>query len=34
LKDRNGAVNAWNKLDAQGKQFLKYVCSRNAVAVP
>jgi pSer/pThr/pTyr-binding forkhead associated (FHA) protein/tetratricopeptide (TPR) repeat protein len=34
LKDRNGAVAAWNKLDAQGRQFLKYVCSRNAVAVP
>ena len=34
LKDRNGAVQAWNKLDTQGRSFLKYVCSRNAIAVP
>src|SRR5947199_104864 len=34
LKDRNGAMTAWNKLDAQGRQFLKYVCSRNAITVP
>ena len=34
LKDRNGAVTAYGKLDAQGKQFLKYVCSRNAITVP
>jgi hypothetical protein len=34
LKDRNGAVTAYNKLDAQGRQFLKYVCSRNAIIVP
>jgi ABC transport system ATP-binding/permease protein len=34
LKDRNGAMSAWNKLDAQGRQFLKYVCSRNAITVP
>jgi tetratricopeptide (TPR) repeat protein len=34
LKDRGGAVQAWNKLDAQGRNFLKYVCSRNAIAVP
>jgi pSer/pThr/pTyr-binding forkhead associated (FHA) protein len=34
LKDRNGAVQAWNKLDTQGRSFLKYVCSRNAITVP
>ena len=34
LKNREGAVQAWNKLDAQGRQFLKYVCSRNQVTVP
>lgn len=34
LKDKNGAVQAWNKLDAQGRQFLKYVCSRNSITVP
>ncbi len=34
LHDRNGAVTAFGKLDAQGKQFLKYVCSRNAITVP
>jgi pSer/pThr/pTyr-binding forkhead associated (FHA) protein len=34
LKDRGGAVSAFGKLDAQGKQFLKYVCSRNAITVP
>ena len=34
LKDRGGAVSAYGKLDAQGKQFLKYVCSRNAITVP
>jgi hypothetical protein len=34
LKDRSGAVTAFGKLDAQGKQFLKYVCSRNSITVP
>jgi pSer/pThr/pTyr-binding forkhead associated (FHA) protein len=34
LKDRNGALQAWNKLDAQARQFLKYVCSRNSITVP
>jgi pSer/pThr/pTyr-binding forkhead associated (FHA) protein len=34
LKNRDGATQAWNKLDAQGRQFLKYVCSRNAITVP
>jgi ABC transport system ATP-binding/permease protein len=34
LKDRNGAVQAWNKLDTQGRSFLKYVCSRNGITVP
>ncbi|MEO6950329.1 MAG: FHA domain-containing protein [Polyangia bacterium] len=34
LKDRNGAVTAFGKLDAQGKQFLKWVCTRNAITVP
>jgi pSer/pThr/pTyr-binding forkhead associated (FHA) protein len=34
LKDRNGAMQAWNKLGAQERSFLKYVCSRNAITVP
>lgn len=34
LKDRNGALQAWNQLDSQGRSFLKYVCSRNAITIP
>jgi pSer/pThr/pTyr-binding forkhead associated (FHA) protein len=34
LKDRNGAMQAWNKLGPQERSFLKYVCSRNAITVP
>ncbi len=34
LKDRNGAMAAWAKLDPTGRQFLKYVCSRNAITIP
>jgi ABC transport system ATP-binding/permease protein len=34
LKDRNGAMQAWNKLGATERNFLKYVCSRNAITVP
>ena len=34
LKDRSGAMQAWNKLGAQERSFLKYVCSRNAITVP
>jgi pSer/pThr/pTyr-binding forkhead associated (FHA) protein len=34
LKDRGGAMQAWNKLGAQERSFLKYVCSRNAITVP
>jgi pSer/pThr/pTyr-binding forkhead associated (FHA) protein len=34
LKDKDGATKAFNKLDSQGKQFLKYVCSRNGMTVP
>lgn len=34
LKDRNGAMAAWNKLGPQERSFLKYVCSRNAITVP
>lgn len=34
LKDRNGAMSAWNKLGPQERSFLKYVCSRNAITVP
>ena len=34
LKDKNGAVAAWNKLSTMDRQFLKYVCSRNAITVP
>jgi len=34
LKDRNGAMQAYGKLDPTGRQFLKYVCSRNAITIP
>ncbi|MDB4969122.1 MAG: hypothetical protein JWN44_4811 [Myxococcales bacterium] len=34
LKDRSGALQAWNKLGPQERSFLKYVCSRNAITVP
>ncbi len=34
LKDRAGAVAAFGKLDGQGKNFLKYVCSRQAITIP
>ena len=34
LKDRGGALQAWNKLGPQERSFLKYVCSRNAITVP
>jgi hypothetical protein len=34
LKDRPGALQAWNKLGPQERSFLKYVCSRNAITVP
>ena len=34
LKDRTGAMAAWNKLGPQERSFLKYVCSRNAISVP
>jgi hypothetical protein len=33
LKDRPGVVEAVSHLDAQGKQFLKYVCSRNDIRI-
>ena len=31
LKDRKAATNAFSHLDAEGKQFVVYVCSRNGV---
>jgi pSer/pThr/pTyr-binding forkhead associated (FHA) protein len=34
LKDRSGAMSAYSKLDPTGRQFLKYVCSRNAITIP
>jgi hypothetical protein len=34
LKDRNGAMQAWNNLDTQGRSFLMYVCSRNSINLP
>ncbi|HZS35850.1 MAG TPA: hypothetical protein VFF06_03440 [Polyangia bacterium] len=33
LKDTSEAREAWSHLDAQGKQFLKYVCSRSGVGL-
>ena len=34
LKDRATAVDAYGKLDAQGRNFLKYVCSRSNITLP
>jgi hypothetical protein len=34
LKDKDAASKAFNKLDPQGKQFLKYVCSRTGLTLP
>ena len=34
LKDKNGAVAAWNKLSTMDRQFLKYVCQRNTITIP
>ena len=34
LKDKAGAMKAWNNLDPKGRSFLKYVCSRNGIALP
>ncbi len=34
LKDAAGAREAWDKLDAEGQAFLKYVCARNKIALP
>ena len=34
LKDKAGAMKAWDNLDPKGRSFLKYVCSRNGIALP
>jgi hypothetical protein len=34
LKDRANAKAAYKELDATGREFLKYVCARNSVALP
>jgi tetratricopeptide (TPR) repeat protein len=34
LKDKGGAVSAWNKLGPMDRQFLKYVCQRNTITIP
>jgi hypothetical protein len=34
LKDREGALAAYQRLDAQGRQFLRYVCNRNGITMP
>jgi hypothetical protein len=34
LKDKPGALKAWSSLDEKGQSFLKYVCSRNGIALP
>ena len=34
LKDKARAKEAYAHLDAKGQSFLKYVCSRNSVALP
>jgi hypothetical protein len=33
-KDRAGAVEAWNKLDNMGRNFVRYVCKRNDIELP
>jgi hypothetical protein len=33
-KDRTTARKAYAKLDERGREFLKYVCSRNAIRLP
>ena len=34
LKDKAGAMKAWNNLDPKGRAFLKYACSRNGIELP
>jgi hypothetical protein len=34
LRDATGAREAWSHLDTPGRQFLRYVCSRNLVLLP
>lgn len=34
LKDKAMAVQAWNKIDTNGRNLLRYVCSRNEIQVP
>lgn len=34
LKDKPTAGDAYEKLDDQGKAFLRYVCGRNAIQLP
>jgi serine/threonine-protein kinase len=34
LKDKHTATKAWEHSDPMGRQFLKYVCSRNALTIP
>jgi hypothetical protein len=33
-KDQAGALRAYSHLDGVGRNFLKYVCSRNAITLP
>jgi hypothetical protein len=34
LKDKPGALKAWNNLGPKDQAFLKYVCSRNGITLP
>jgi hypothetical protein len=34
LKDEAAAREDYDKLDPSGREFLKYVCSRNSVKIP
>jgi tetratricopeptide (TPR) repeat protein len=34
LKDEAGAAAAWDQLDGQGRNFVKYVCNRQVIATP
>jgi hypothetical protein len=34
LKDRATALDAWTHLDHQGRNFVKYVCSKKEIEIP
>jgi len=34
LRDREGALDAYERLDLHGRRFLRYVCARHQIALP